>query len=340
MTETNKAHFLLTSKARTFSISEIARMTDAQARQYFKELRWGKGEEVACPQCASYDKHYFIRTRKQWRCKDCNHSFSVTSGTIFAHHKLPLQTYLLAIALYSNAAKGISSLQLCRDLNVNYKTAFVLTHKIRESIFKQRDERPLSGEVHIDGAYINTKAREKNKKEDRLDRRLEENQHPDKRCIFMLCEKHPEGEGVGTKRSLSFILKSENQADVNRIVSKYVKKGSTICADKASAYNVLHAKFDTKRVNHDIEYMSDEGVTNNLAESSFSRFRRMQYGQMHKFSTIYLEYYSTESSYRENTRRWPNGSIFFDIVEKCITTKTSHDLCGYWQGNKKQAIQC
>lgn len=71
-------------------------------------------------------KHYFIKTRRQWHCRDCNHTFSVTSGTIFASHKLPLKVYLAAIAIYCNAVKGLSALQLARDLDVQYKTAFVL----------------------------------------------------------------------------------------------------------------------------------------------------------------------------------------------------------------------
>jgi len=106
--------------------------------EVFKKVRWGAGEEVACPVCGTTGKHYFQRTRKQWRCKDCNHMFSVTSGIIFAFHKLPLRVYLAAIAIYANAVKGISALQLARDLGVQYKTAFVLAHKIRESLMEQR----------------------------------------------------------------------------------------------------------------------------------------------------------------------------------------------------------
>jgi hypothetical protein len=116
----------------------------------------------------------------------------VTSGTIFAHHKLPLRIYLGAVALYTNAVKGLSALQMCRDLGVQYKTAFVLMHKLRESLMVQREETPLSGEVELDGAYVGGHVRPKNKKADRVDRRLAENQDPDKRCILVMREQHPE----------------------------------------------------------------------------------------------------------------------------------------------------
>lgn len=77
-------HFLLSAKARTLSVRKVFAMTDDQAFSLFRELRWGVGEETGCPICASVAKHYFIRSRRQWRCRDCNHTFSVTSGTIFA----------------------------------------------------------------------------------------------------------------------------------------------------------------------------------------------------------------------------------------------------------------
>ncbi|MEQ1739231.1 MAG: IS1595 family transposase [Methyloglobulus sp.] len=120
-----KQHFLLSAKARTLSVRQVMELSDQQAFGLFKELRWGTGDEVACPCCGVVDTHYFIRVRKQWRCRDCGHTFSVTSGTIFAFHKLPLRVYLAAIAIYTNAVKGLSALQLGRDLGVQYKTALM-----------------------------------------------------------------------------------------------------------------------------------------------------------------------------------------------------------------------
>ena len=245
--------------------------------------------------------------------------------------------YLSAIAVYTNAVKGISALQLGRDLGVQYKTAFVLAHKIRESLMAQRDETPLSGEVHMDGAYVNGYVRPENKKEDRVDRRLFENQREDKRCVFVMRQKiETVGDLIkGANKTLTFIIKAENQADVSKLAAAFVEKGSVICADESNAYDVLHAKFDTRRVNHSQEYRSDAGITNNLAESYFSRFRRMQYGQTHKFGNLYLANYANEAAYREDTRRMPNGEIFTDITKKCAKMRTSRDWCGYWQGNKR-----
>jgi len=293
-------HFLLSAKARTLSVRRVFEMNEEQAFKVFKKVRWGDGKAVTCPQCGVVHEHYFIATRRQWRCKDCGHTFSITSGTIFAFHKLPLKMYLAAIAIYTNAVKGISALQMGRDLDVQYKTAFVLTHKIRESLMEQRDDAQLSGEIHMDGAYVNSHIRPKNKKEDRVDRRLVENQRADKRCVFVMRQKiNVIGDTIrGANKTLTFVIKAENQADVGKLADLYVQKGAVICADESTAYDGLHAKFDTRRVNHAVEYRSEAGVTNNLAESYFSRFRRMQYGQCHKFGNLYLNNYANEAASR------------------------------------------
>jgi transposase-like protein len=328
-------HFLLSAKARTLSVRKVMELTDQQAFEAFKEVRWGDGDEVACPVCGTIGKHYFKVTRKQWQCKDCSHTFSVTSGTIFAFHKLPLRVYLAAIAIYTNAVKGISALQLGRDLGVQYKTAFVLAHKIRESLMEQRDTSQLSGEIHMDGCYVNGTIRPKNKKAKRIDRRLAIHQKPTKRCVFVIRQKSLEPSG-GAIKTRTFVIKGENQADVGNLTNAFVKKGSVICADESNAYDALHAKYETRRVNHSVEYRADDGTTNNLAESYLSRFRRMQYGQTHKFGNLYLANYANEAAYREDTRRWANGEIFADIMKKCARTATNRDWCGYWQGNKHQ----
>lgn len=106
-------------------------------------------------------------------------------------------------------------------------------------------------------------------------------------------------------------------------------------ADEADAYDPLHAKYDMRRVNHSQEYRAADGTTNNQAESFFSRFRRMQLGQHHKFGVMHLAAYANEAAYREDTRRQSNGFIFMDIVSKCARTLVSRNWCGYWQGNRR-----
>lgn len=98
-------HFLLSAKVHTLSVRRVFEMNEKQAFKVFKKVRWGDGKEVICPMRSVVNDYYFIAIRKQWRCKDCSHTFSVTSGTIFAFYKLSLKMYLAAIAIYTNAVK-------------------------------------------------------------------------------------------------------------------------------------------------------------------------------------------------------------------------------------------
>lgn len=103
-------HYLLSARARSLSLMQIMRLSEEESFELFKQSRWSDNNgDPICPKCG-HKEHYWIGTRKQWRCKSCSHTFSVTSGTIFANHKMPLRNYLAAIAIYSNAVKGISAL--------------------------------------------------------------------------------------------------------------------------------------------------------------------------------------------------------------------------------------
>src|SRR5205085_3867794 len=150
-------------------------MSDEEARATFQRIRWAdNGGEPYCPRCGCLDATK-LRTRPVWKCKGCRHQFSVTAGTIFADRKRPIRDYLLAIAIFTNGAKGHSALQLSRDLNCQYKTAFVLAHKLREAIGSQLETGELGGEgkaVEVDGAYFGGKRKPENRKADRTDRRL------------------------------------------------------------------------------------------------------------------------------------------------------------------------
>src|SRR5262249_33664971 len=124
--------------------------------------------------------------RKIFKCKGCNAQFSVTTDTIFASRKLPLRDILAAIAVFTNSAKGHSALQLSRDLGVQYKTAFVLSHKIRESLSASSKSKQLNGEVEIDGAYFRGYIKPANHKEHRQDRRLKHIQNGKREVVVVM----------------------------------------------------------------------------------------------------------------------------------------------------------
>ena len=313
-------HFLLSRQARSLSLAQVARLSDEEAWDAFRLIRWTatKGEAV-CPRCSCAAVYTFPK-RKLWQCKACKHQFSVTSGTIFASRKLPIRDYLLAIAIFANGAKGHSALQLSRDLDVQYKTAFVLAHKIREAMTAEIEDEMVFGEVEVDGAYFGGYVKPANEKENRRDRRLAVNQSGKRKVVVVMRERHGQ--------TLPFVFRSEAAA-VSTIAVK-VMAGSTIYADEAASWDRLHDKFLTKRIDHSQAHSTDEACTN-AAESFFSPIRRAEMGIHHHIAGPYLEAYSQEMAWREDHRRVSNGEQYLAMTEAALRHPVSRVWKGYWQ---------
>jgi transposase-like protein len=107
-----------------------------KAREYLEALRWPNG--VVCPHCGVVGEHYALQGKAHrpglWKCKYCRQQFSVTVGTVFERSKVPLNKWLLAVHLLSASKNGMSSHQIHRTLDVTYKTAWFMTHRIREAM--------------------------------------------------------------------------------------------------------------------------------------------------------------------------------------------------------------
>jgi transposase-like protein len=183
---------LLNANSCTLSVADVCMMTDNQVEKRFAELRWADNDgHPYCPHCGSVNVYTCKRPSglTRYRCKGCRKDFSVTSGTIFPWHEKPLRVYLLAIVIVCNEVKGKSMLALRRDLRVQYKTAFVLSHKIREAIGSDVSTLKLGGTgkiVQVDGVWVGKYVRPKNRKDDRLDTRLAQNQSKNKMVVVGL----------------------------------------------------------------------------------------------------------------------------------------------------------
>jgi transposase-like protein len=313
-------HFLLSAAARTLSLKAVFRMGEDKAYQTFCQLRWPETEgEAVCPRCGCVET-YDISSRRRFKCVACHHQFSVTSGTIFASRKLSFTDLLAAIVIFVNGAKGVSALQVSRDLDVQYKTAFVLSHKLREAMALEQQGRTLNGVVEIDGGYFGGHVKPENRKEDRKDRRLKANSSGKRQCVVIMRERGG--------RSLPFVVR--NEGDAVPFVRDHVGTLATIHADEGTGWDALHAGWDTKRVNHSVAFM-DEGVCTNQAESYFSRLRRMEVGTHHHIAGPYLNAYAGEASWREDNRRVPNGTQAAIVAGSAMASPVSRKWAGYWQ---------
>ncbi|WP_291842824.1 IS1595 family transposase [Maricaulis sp.] len=313
-------HFLLSAQARTMSLKAIYKAGEEAAYEAFKSMRWaGTDGEAVCPRCGCIET-YDIATRRKFKCKACYHQFSVTSGTIFASRKMDFTDLLAAIFLFVNSSKGKSAVQMSRELDVQYKTAWVLCHKLREAMQGEYENATVSGEVEIDGAYFGGHVKPANKREDRKDRRLAENQNGQRRSVIVIRERKG--------RTLTFVTKTEAQGVQH--ANDRVAPGSVLFADEARHWDGLARKFDMGRINHQEAY-SLNGNSTNMAESFFSRLRRMVRGQHHFVSPKYLYQYANHAAWLEDHREEDNGALVGRTVSAAMSAPVSRAFKGYWQ---------
>lgn len=358
------AHFWLSTKAITLTQDSIGAMTDDQARMFLAELRWGSADQQVCPECGAVDRHYHIRTRRQWRCKHCFHTFSVTSGTPFADRKIGYRKLLLALFAFVINQKGIAALALRRIIGGQYRTSFTLLHKLREAIMLTTSQDQLEGVVEIDGGHFSGRKRKGRKKK----KPKEENKqvpnkyaqhrskapqgafpfHPNRRIIIVLREISQETTGAinkyngkpvgkGATRTVVAVCRSENNVDVEALIRKHVAVPSTIRTDEMPSYsNVKLMGYTHQVVNHSVEFSTDEGYNENQAESYFSRMRRACIGIYHRITPKYMLDYASETAWREDVRRKDTRTQLTELFSRVSRAGLSTDWKNYCHGNRRR----
>jgi transposase-like protein len=312
-------HFLISPEARTLRLKAIMRMDDAEAFGVFQTMRFAdNGGEPFCPRCGPVKVYTLAETPIRWKCSACRRKFSVTSGTLFHSRKLAIREYLAVIGLFVNGVKGVAALRMARDMDINPKSAFVLLHKLREAMASALGDGELAGEVEIDGMYTRGYYRQPNRKAEWIDRRtLPE----DRKQVVVVAR-----ERLG--RTMTWVVGKE--ADAIPMIRQNVASGTEVHADEAPGWNVLHASYPMKRVNHSVEFKAEDGACTNQAESFFSRLRRSEFGIHHRISGRLLEAYARECAWREDNRRVANGTQWKWVTAAALAQPKSERWAGYW----------
>jgi len=324
-------HFLLTKAARDLPLPRILRMGEEAAYRLFMRARWPETEgEPWCPHCGCMKVWHLTRRRLKCGAKECRREFSVTSGTIFANRKLSFRQMLAVLALSVNTAKGQSAIQISRQVGIAYKTAWVLLMKLREAVAAERSRLRLQGTVEIDGMYVGGHIKPKNRREDRVDRRLAQNRNGRRQCIMALRQR----EG----HTLAVVVPGEYADVAWDLVRRFVGQPAELRADEHAAYNDLIGLFPIVRTNHAEAYVPEPGASTNQAESFFSRIRRAALGVNHRVAGRYLDWYAADLAWREDMRRLPASQEFITILKNALGHPVSRNLAGYWQGVKPPRI--
>jgi transposase-like protein len=263
---------------------------EADARAYLEGIRWPHGP--ACPHCGGADRQSRLEGKAHRPglifCGHCRSQYTVTVGTVFADSKVPLHKWVHATHLMCSSKKGISSKQLERVLGVTYKTAWFMSHRIREAMKSEGgllggNEPTDDAIVEADETYIMGKPNRKNRKRTRKD------------AIFALVERKGQVRAFHVPDVTAKTLKSAIRANVQR--------QANMMTDEAGQYRGLYPEFRSHDTVHHTrkEYVRDATHTNTI-EGFFSIFKRGIYGVYQHVSSHHLQRYTTEFEFRYNNR--------------------------------------
>jgi len=284
----------------------FAKFSDEQAcRDFLVQQRWN-GCPV-CPYCGS-GKWYSIENGKRFKCgnKECYKKYSVTVGTVFHATNIPLTTWFAAMYILTAHKKGISSVQLAKDLGVTQKTAWFINHRIRESL-REKGSPLLSGEVEIDETFVGGKFSNMNNAKRKKVKAAGGGATgiQDKAPVFGMLERGGKLLLVQVPYATGEVLKP--------IIRKHLKAGSTMLTDGFGGYRYMN-EYTHEAVSHDKgEYVRANFHTNSI-EGFFSQLKRQIYGIHHFVSPKHLQRYCDESAYKYNSRDLKDGDRFCFVL--------------------------
>jgi len=267
---------------------------------YYIKIRYPDG--VRCNHCGSPKVYQRKKNLKAFTCNDCYNSFSPFKGTIFEHSSTDIRMWFYAIHLFLNGKKGISALQLQREIGVTYKTAWRMLQQIRKAMGNAEQKEFFDTIVEMDETYVGKNI--KDKYHDPKDGPTPRGRGTSKTPVVGAVDRS--NKRIFAKVSLpdkdGHRLTSKQLLNILEQVSK-PENGNTIITDEYRGYNKLKANnYVHLRINHQSTYSDGMVHTNNM-ESFWATLKRGVYGIYHHVSVKYMQRYVDEFCFRYNNRK-------------------------------------
>ena len=281
--------------------------TEKAIIKHFITIRYGK--EIYCNHCGSLKVYRKTTRPKVFSCGDCKNTFSIFKNTIFEKSSTDLRKWFYAIHLFLNGKKGISGLQLKREIGVTYKCAWRMLRQIRIAMGNKANEEFIRSIVEMDETYVGGEPRKNNDKSDkpRSKRGRGTSQTPivgiadrvNKKIHAKIATVNKAGKKLSGIQLLG-ILEEVSKEECNIVIT-----------DEFNGYNLMDGTDNVHlRINHRKEYADGFVHTNNI-ESFWATLKRGIYGIYHHVSVKYLQRYIDEFCFRWNNRDCDN---LFDLV--------------------------
>jgi transposase-like protein len=279
---------------------------EAAAMAYMESARWPNG--VTCIHCGHADV-WKIASRNLYTCKDCRKQFTIRTGTVMEASHIKVQLWVFAMYLMTVSRKGVSSVQLAKQLGITQKSAWFMAHRIRESC---KTGGMLTGTVEADETYIGGKAKNMHAKVRKL--KITGTGGTNKTAVFGL--KSRDGEVRAQ------VIQNADMQTLHPIIKENVAVGSTLYSDECNAYNKLGDDYKRGVVRHGAkEYVLGDCHTNGM-ESHWALLKRAHMGTFHHWSEKHLPRYVDEFSFKQNTKDLPAFSL--DGKDSGLTTVKAH----------------
>jgi transposase-like protein len=278
------------------TLNQVSALTEDQARETIESILWPNGP--VCPHCGAVENVTRLQGKAHrpgvFQCNNCHGQFTVTVGTIFEDSHIPLRKWLMAFALLCSAKKGISALQLQRELELgSYRTAWHLAHRIRHAMSQEPLAGLLKGTVEVDETYVGGKPRPVPGQP----RNAKRGRGTKKTPVVALVERDGRVRARKVERVDGATLKGAIRENVDR--------KARIMTDELSIYRGIGAEFEGghETVNHGASEYARGDAHVNSAESFFALLKRGVIGSFHHVSKQHLNRYCDEFSFRWDHRK-------------------------------------